>query len=46
MLKLTYQIKGYPHHNLKAYFSRMKELIEYVNKRNIEEYSVTCKYEK
>jgi hypothetical protein len=45
MLKLTYQIQGYPHHNFKAYFKRMVDLIDYIKNRKIKDYKVTCKYE-
>ena len=37
MLKLSYQIHGYPQHWFIAYFKRMVDLIDYVKNRKVEE---------
>jgi len=41
MLKLTYQIYGYPQHYFTAYFKRMVELIDYIEiRKRVENYKV------
>ena len=41
MLKLSYQIHGYPQHWFIAYFKRMVDLIDYIkNRKRIENYRV------
>ena len=37
MLKLSYQIHGYPQHWFTVYFKRMVDLIDYVKSRKVEE---------
>ena len=45
MLKLSYQIYGYPQHWFTAYFKRMVDLIDYVKNRKRMEENYHVEYE-
>jgi hypothetical protein len=45
MLKLSYQIYGYPQHWFTAYFKRMVDLISYIKNRKRMEENYHVEYE-
>lgn len=45
MLKLSYQIYGYPQHWFTAYFKRMVDLINYIKNRKRMEENYHVEYE-